>query len=68
MILDTITEIITLDRITEIITLDRITKIITIVGFCLAFFQLRNVIKNTKVNVLKTEFDIFGKISEKEKI
>ncbi|EFU4875505.1 hypothetical protein HT982_001735, partial [Campylobacter jejuni] len=53
-----------LDTITEIITLDRITKIITIVGFCLAFFQLRNVIKNTKVNVLKTEFDIFGKISE----
>ncbi|EKN8418663.1 hypothetical protein PZA47_001577, partial [Campylobacter jejuni] len=57
-----------LDTITKIITLDTITKIITIVGFCLAFFQLRNVIKNTKVNVLKTEFDIFGKISEKEKI
>lgn len=54
------------------IYLDIIAKIasifVPIFGFCIAFFQLNHVIKNTKVNVLKTEFDIFGKISEKEKI
>lgn len=54
------------------IDLDIIAKIasifVPIFGFCIAFFQLNHVIKNTKVNVLKTEFDIFGKISEKEKI
>lgn len=42
-------------------------KIITVFGFCFAFFDLRNVIKISKFNVLKIKFDVFGKISEKGK-
>lgn len=58
----------------SILTLDildifvKIVQIITCLSFIIAIFQLRATSKNAKVNILKTEFDIFGKISEKEKI
>lgn len=47
--------------------LDEIVKIIQIGGIGFIIWQLNISIRNTKVNTLKTEFEIFGKISEKEK-
>lgn len=44
----------------------KLVPIATLFGVGMAIFQLEAVRKNTKINVLKTEFDIFGKISEKE--
>lgn len=43
-------------------------SIVGIVGIVIAIFQLIASRTNAKVNILKTEFDIFGKISEKEKV
>ncbi|HBD9204933.1 TPA: hypothetical protein KLC88_001755, partial [Campylobacter jejuni] len=46
----------------------KIVQIVACLGLIIAIFQLRATSKNAKVNILKTEFDIFSKISEKEKI
>lgn len=43
-----------------------VVSFLGIISIIFAAVQLRAVTKNTKVNVLKAEFDIFGKISEKE--
>jgi len=42
-----------------------LAAIITIVGIVFTGWQLKNAVKNTKINALRTEYDIFGKISEK---
>ena len=42
-----------------------LAAIITIVGIVFTGWQLKNAVKNTKINTLRTEYDIFGKISEK---
>lgn len=41
--------------------------IITIVGIVFAGWQLKNAVKNTKINALKTKYDIFGKFQKSKK-
>ncbi|MCI7485566.1 MAG: hypothetical protein MSA68_06450 [Helicobacter sp.] len=55
-----------IDVIAQLIQI--VVSILGIVGIGIAIFQLIALRTNAKVNTLKTEFDIFGKISEKEKV
>lgn len=43
------------------------SSIAVCVGIIFAFIQLRATIQNSKINLMKTEWDIFDKLSEKEK-
>ncbi|HEH4544174.1 TPA: hypothetical protein SG323_001605 [Campylobacter coli] len=44
-----------------------LSSIFVIIGLILAWFQLRNSSKNNRINILKTEFDTFEKLSNAEK-
>ncbi|MFY4691202.1 hypothetical protein ACOTVD_09200 [Campylobacter jejuni] len=44
-----------------------LASISVVIGLIVAYFQLGNSFKNNRINILKTEFDAFEKISNAEK-